>query len=335
MTAVLSPGLLNPEIMSKKSFAKNKELNLKELKKKKLELKSFPTSLFAVLTDKCNLNCIMCSRVLGENIIIPFEVIKKTVEIFPFLEEIEWQGGEVFLVKYFKKLYQIAAEYPNITQKITTNGLLLDESWARLLCDSKVSLNFSIDAVTKNTYEEIRKGAEFEKLTENLDIINKYNSGKINTSLNCVIMEQNFRELNLFPKFLKRYQINSVSFNIVKEDRFPAVYAFCDRKKALNYIRNIIPAIKQECQEYKICCEFNLDFFRGSCIAPWTKLMVENNGEVFPECHCNHKYSIGSLHNSSVYEIWNSEEAKKYRQLIKNKDFSNCPLTCIFNPESV
>ena len=58
---------------------------------------------------------------------------------------------------YFKDLFKEAARFPNIRQIINTNGLLMTEEWAKDLIESKADITFSIDGVTKDVYEYIRK----------------------------------------------------------------------------------------------------------------------------------------------------------------------------------
>ncbi len=156
-------------------YLKNKELNEAEFRDKKILINSRPLSLRIILTNHCNINCIMCN--IGsqkDKFTIPYEVINKIMDFFPYLERLDWQGGEVFLVDYFEELLQKASLYPNISQTLQTNGLLLDKKWAQLLAKYNIAVLFSIDATTKETYERIRRGARFQDLLENIRVFNEY-----------------------------------------------------------------------------------------------------------------------------------------------------------------
>lgn len=85
-------------------YLENKKLNEIELKEKKAVLQSMPLTLRLILNNQCNINCIMCDIANQKDIFtIPYEVIKQATYFFPYLERLDWQGGEVFLVNYFKR----------------------------------------------------------------------------------------------------------------------------------------------------------------------------------------------------------------------------------------
>jgi hypothetical protein len=51
---------------------------------------------------------------------------------------------------------------------------LIDGRWAKILTGYFGGICISIDGVTKETYEKIRVGAKYEKLLENIRLINFY-----------------------------------------------------------------------------------------------------------------------------------------------------------------
>jgi sulfatase maturation enzyme AslB (radical SAM superfamily) len=146
-------------------FFINRLINELEINDKKVILESKPQAMIVMLSNLCNINCIMCG-VKDKKWELPKKTIMEIIEYFPYLEYIQWQGGEVFLLDYFKGLFREAARFPNIRQIINTNGLLITEDWAKDLIGGKADITFSIDGVTKDVYEYVRKGAEFEDLLE-------------------------------------------------------------------------------------------------------------------------------------------------------------------------
>ena len=121
-----------------------------------------------VLSNKCNLACIMC-RAIQNKWEFPQERLKEIKELFPYLERILWQGGEILLLPYFKDLLKESLKYPNIKQAILTNFQLADEEIINLIVRNNIELRISIDGVEKNIYEKIRRGGSFQKL---IDILN-------------------------------------------------------------------------------------------------------------------------------------------------------------------
>jgi tetratricopeptide (TPR) repeat protein len=104
---------------------KNLILGETEILQNKIILKSKPVKMHVVLTTKCNLKCIMCNVCTNE-----YTISKNYIEIIkgylPYLEEISWQGGELFLYDKFEELIKLAAKY-KVEQEFVTNGLLLDK----------------------------------------------------------------------------------------------------------------------------------------------------------------------------------------------------------------
>ena len=77
-------------------FLHNKQLNEKELLERKTVLQSKPVRLGVVLTTKCNIDCIMCPD-KGIKWELPDSLHDQITGMYPYLEEIYWRGGEVFL----------------------------------------------------------------------------------------------------------------------------------------------------------------------------------------------------------------------------------------------
>lgn len=339
-------------------FIENKELNEKEIETGKIRLASKPRMLMIVLTTRCNLKCIMCSRKNPSgDVTFPFAVIKQIRGLFPYLEAIDWQGGEVFLVDYFKELFLEAASYSNIDQSIITNGLLIDEQWGEIFAKTRLNLTYSIDAVTKNTYEYIRKGASFERLLDSLKIINEVNkrcANPVNLHLNAVIMRSNYRELNLFPAFCQRYGIRHLRFDFLRPDFAPEDDILLKPDiDAIEYLKRELESIEKEAENLDIWFEYTFrplllnrqreastsEFKKNEgkeaklkCKLPWKKLYIDAcaNGVVRPDCLCKH--NLGSIMDSSIEEIWNSEAMQLYRQnLVKGSIQDWCSDTCINN----
>ncbi len=146
---------------------RNLEVNQREFEARKIVLESWPIELMAILTTECNLHCIHCSREVS-NKILPEEKAWEIAELFPYLQRINWQGGEVFLAPYFQKLLLAGSRYSRLEQQITTAGVLIDEYWADVLAEADASIAWSIDSVIPETFEKICRPARFERLLQSL-----------------------------------------------------------------------------------------------------------------------------------------------------------------------
>ncbi len=327
-------------------YTNNKELNKLEIKEKKILLESLPTNIMAVLTKRCNLECIMCTRVREEEVTLPFEMAKKLYRLFPYLEWINWQGGEVFLIDYFKELFLETARHTNIKQHIITNGLLIDRKWAAILAQSNVDLLYSIDGVTKDTYEFIRYPAKFEDLIRSIELVNEYreeykSSNKLEMSV--VMMKSNYKESRLFLDFCRKYNFNHLIFNILWSSVVPEEDVIVKPDPvAHEYLRGVISEIRNCCREYNINFDCFFDPYlvqnkhtcadsgpgaTSSCLYPWKRLSIEPDGTVKPACQCS--VSLGDLENNTLEELWNGPVMQKYRSSISNaQETGICSMPC-------
>ncbi len=197
---------------------RNSLLNEKEIAEGKLVLASKPRKLQLILTNKCNLRCIMCDF---HNYDWNFnnKQIKELKELIPYLDFLIWQGGEVFLSKYFIDIFELALKN-DVKQTIITNGLLLNKNILKKIVQDNVSLAISIDDIEKKGYEKIRVGGKFENLISNLEIINslreKNKKLNFNMQMSVVVMKSNYSKLGEFVDFAKKYGFSSLELNPIE-----------------------------------------------------------------------------------------------------------------------
>jgi len=325
-------------MQSESLFLANKRLNELEINSNKLVLESMPQRLLLVPTSKCNLRCIMCSRV-GSDSTLPLHAIKKIFPLFPYLETIDIQGGEPFLVDYFEELLLGFAAFPHARISLLTNGLLIDRKWADLLIRNNMHLSFSIDSVVQETYEHIRRGARFADLLKSLDLISELKQGRGVKSplqkINVVVMKSNYKELSLFPQFCKRYGFPELTFDYLRPDIAASedIFTIGYDPSVLCFLNGILPEIKANCKDLGI--EFNFDgllpflnhdpnkknHIRSGaiqnkiCRLPWKKLFIDSDGTIRPDCLCNQAV-CNLIDIDTIFDTWNNEIMQAYRKKI-------------------
>ncbi|MGE4385210.1 MAG: radical SAM protein [Endomicrobiaceae bacterium] len=233
----------------KKKMLENILLNESEIKEHKIKLKSKPRILEITLTNKCNLNCVMCSNIKMKNWDISDKLKNEIISLMPYLEQINWLGGEVFLYKDFKELFDTAAQN-YVKQIISTNALLINEEIIKKFMHYDVELSISIDGATKEVYEKIRVGGSFDKLVSQLALINKlkkiYNPG-MKKRLCAVVLEENYTQLEDIVDFAHKYEFDSITFTPVSNytDNSFVFYKKMD-------LDNKIDKIKEKSNKYGI-----------------------------------------------------------------------------------
>lgn len=348
------------------TFAKNKQLNASEIQQRKTLLDSFMMNLIITLSNRCNLRCIMC-EVRRVNWEIPQQALAQITHVFPYLETVSWQGGEPFLLEYFDKFFTQAASFKNIKQTIVTNGLLISESWAEKLVSNNVELTFSIDGVTKEVYEHIRKGAAFADVIRSVKLVNQMRknnlSSKITTRLHVVIMKSNYHQLEEFVDFAKEYEFQALHLMPVQGKVAGVENIFSPPDKDIGcHISAMKKTIEEKAKKYNLLLLNALPFApleascqtnggpqvsggvssgdgqaphnpegkdgQPPCLMPWQQLNIDPGGGVRPGCLC--LKTVGSILEDRIMDLWNSDAMQSYRKGIIERDFAAiCNPACL------
>jgi MoaA/NifB/PqqE/SkfB family radical SAM enzyme len=156
--------------------------------------KPFPVRLDFELSNKCNLECAMCSGFFSSSIRANREklpalqqkydskFVQQLVPYLPHLTNAKFLGGEPFLIDIYYDIWEHLIELnPNCKVTITTNGTVFTDKVKRVLEKLNCEIVVSLDSVVKPTYENIRKNATLERTLANIDsfdeIIRRKNTG--------------------------------------------------------------------------------------------------------------------------------------------------------------
>ena len=168
----------------------------------------FPTHVLIETTTRCNLRCKQCAHVIGKYDFadMTLETFAKLRPLFPHLRQAALYGhGETFLYKHFFEMLAELKRYP-ASVYVTTNGTLLTEAVAERLVELGLDkLAVSLDAATPALFNEIRRGADFEKVMQNIRALNavkkrKHQDDKPILSIMYCAMKSNIQEL---PKLVR------------------------------------------------------------------------------------------------------------------------------------
>jgi MoaA/NifB/PqqE/SkfB family radical SAM enzyme len=349
--------ILEISVHKSSSVFKNKILSEIELSQRKIILDTKPRIITVTLTSMCNLNCIMCEvwKQWKEPWELPEQTAKEIMKYFPYMEYVTWSGGEVFLYRHFRELFEEALRYPNLRQEIVTNGLLIDKEWAEKLVQSNLVLIYSIDGFTKESYENIRKGAKFQDLVRSLNTINDYR-GRFNSQmylvLNFVVMKSNLHEIEKIIDFAIKYKFNEIRFTEVKFLQNEENIFYNRDKEAMRYILEVMPSVLERAKEHKIILRnwflnfsqyfdyvddsFNRKVKKAElkkeekffCYLPWREMYIDPGGGVKLQCFCNQ--ILGNVHKESIDKIWNGKIMQNIRkEILEYENVNFCNSKCI------
>jgi MoaA/NifB/PqqE/SkfB family radical SAM enzyme/Tfp pilus assembly protein PilF len=311
--------------------AANKLLNEKEIAGSKTSLSSKVRSLLVNLTNRCNLSCTMCWLPYPPFIEMSGKVKQEIVKTFPYLEDIMWLGGEVFLDSDIDEMIDEAIKY-KVKQTITTNALLLDEKKLTKFVENNINLRISIDGTTKEVYENIRRGASFEVLLEKLAMINRIKKAvnpKYEIYLNIVVSRSNYHQIESFVDFAKEHGFYSVNYILMNENYNNQNIFSPDRDdKILGEVHKSINKARERCKEYGLVFVNSIteELFQNKvsdkddenviCLSPWRRAIVVVSGDVIPGFICFCRNVVGNLNDSTFDEIWNGERIVEYRRTL-------------------
>jgi MoaA/NifB/PqqE/SkfB family radical SAM enzyme len=169
---------------------------------------AWPRHIEFALSNTCNLQCVQCNGELSSSIRAqrehrpplrsPYDdaFFDELVEFLPHLEAATFIGGEPFLMRECRRVWDLLLELDDPPEVwVTTNGTVWDDRVEHYLHGLKMGVSLSIDGVEPATIEAIRVGADAEALLANRDrflaATRSYGRGM---KLNYCVMPQNWRE---------------------------------------------------------------------------------------------------------------------------------------------
>jgi MoaA/NifB/PqqE/SkfB family radical SAM enzyme len=161
-----------------------------------------PSNVTFEISDQCNLNCIMCYTKNFKNVFIDDslygeEFIGSVKELIPFLENCLFIGGEPFVIPQYYKIWDLFQELnSDCCVVIQTNGTIFNERIANYFKTLKLYMSVSIDSFRKDTYELIRRNANYEETMKNFKAMHELSIkySRFFRVTTCV-MQQNWHEL--------------------------------------------------------------------------------------------------------------------------------------------
>lgn len=256
-----------------------------------------PPSITVETFNVCNLKCKMC----------PYELMtrkkeKMAMELFTEIVDQAVQAGinELQLSNFNEPLLDDLlfervryAKDNNMRVRFVSNGTLLTEDKIAQILDTGVdSITFSFDGATRETYEKIRVGADFDAVTRNiLSLIEERNRRgleKPRISMNFVVQEDNFHEVPQFRNMWKDAadHVSFVPANSLRGDR-PAPGGL-DTTRSRTY----------------------------PCVNLWYDLVVLSSGKVALCCQdYDGAVIVGDLTRQTIEEVWSSRTFTRIREL--------------------
>lgn len=268
---------------------------------------TFPLYLMLEQTYHCNLQCPICIQGLSHE----RKAFEPTVPLMSWelFQQIVLEGeryqcpsiamevnDEPLLVKGLPRRIRFAREHGFMDVFMTTNGVLFTEKTVQEVIDAGVThILFSIDAATRETYDKVRVGGDFQKVIEAIKMVRRYREER-NAVLPLIRASfvQNRLNQHETEAFLEHLGILA---DFVEIQGFSSYYGHTD---------HLLPRAARKVEDF-------------SCIEPWRKLIIRANGDVLPCCtFYGYELVLGNLRDLSLYELYNSLGLKGLRSEFRN-----------------
>jgi radical SAM protein with 4Fe4S-binding SPASM domain len=253
----------------------------------------FPLFIDVEVTNVCNLRCPFCATTFRNDVMkkgfISFDTIKRIIDegadngLYGVKFNIR---GEPLLHPEICKFVDYAKKKGLVDVYFNTNAMHLTEDMARNLIDAGLDrLSISFEGYTKEVYEKNRVGGSFEEVINNINGIQS-----LKKTLCCDWPKVRVQTVML-PEVAQSFEeYRSFWANKVDEVAYLDYKQMKDKKKGLQY--------------------------PWACPQLWQRMSIFWDGTILS---CNHdddaKLSFGKIGEVSIYDSWNGEKQKKYREL--------------------
>ncbi len=321
-------------------------------------------------TNACNLSCKTCIRNVWEDETEGmmdrdiFEALIYGLKEFPDVQTLAFAGfGEPLMHPDFSEMVR-KAKSNGLCTEVTTNAMLLTRHLAQNIVEAGIDqLVVSIDGTSAESFGDVREGASFEKVIENVrefSRLSEYGSGQHAViGIEFVAMRSNINELPGLQNVAKQIGANFIIVSNVliysPELQNEALYhikATANKGKETTLTpRWILPKIDfnnktQEPLSKIMRTQKNISFLdhdledrnnycpfinAGAMAVSWKgdispcPALLHSYTCFVPERQKKiHSYLCGNLAEKSLNEIWNESRYAAFRKRVREFDFPPC-----------
>jgi len=269
---------------------------------RKIALTNKPRVFAFELTNYCNLDCAMCPR----------RFMKRKVGFMNFglfkniIKQIRGYNAWVFLHNFGEPLFHPQLEQiidhcaeNNIRTYLSTNATILDDKKSYALLNSKLDkIVLCLDGVTKEVYQKIRQGGDFDKTRNNI--------------LNFLTLKKKLRKDKPLA-YVQIIRMNETDDEIEDcEKQWKNLADTVLIKRFSTWACQVDSITKMSKPEHLYFEKRNV---RYPCLHLWKDGVVLWNGDFVPCCmDFDGKMVLGNLRNKNLKDIWNSAKIISMRK---------------------
>jgi len=281
---------------------------------------NFPVCIDMELTNNCNLHCLFCPTGTSVSVrnkgFMTDEVFQKIISDIKGkkigLRFIRW--GEPTLHPKIINFLTMAKKDGHLLH-LNTNGQLLNEPFIEELINSGLdSIKFSFQGVDQKTYQEMRQDSSFIQLVENIKIMHKIRGEQTlpYIHISTTTTYETDDEIKRFKEGINPY-CDLVTAGKTKLEHIEIKKTKLNKmqKELLSELKN-----KESMTEERL----------KKCPEVFGKVSIDWDGQITACCSdYNREMIIGDIKRDSLYNIFHNDIAKKYRRILRKKEFEKIP----------
>lgn len=293
----------------------------------------YPRSIFVEVTPICNLRCVFCPCYIeGEEVtedrktrfmsLSDFQrIIDRIAGRFNFQICFTY-SGEPLLNRDIHRMIEYLAER-DIPSVVHSNAMALTPRRTAELLDAGLDrFIVSFDGATKETYEDVRRGADFDRVLANIrGLISERNSRGLTrpfVEMQLVVTSKNRHEISLFKSLCESIGVdNSYTKTLL-------VYQDTANRDYIEEVKGYY--VDDEVARYKVAGGGELVLKDMGTCPEIQNCVVTVDGDVVICCFDVHgRYKRGNCIERGLDEIWDSEEYRSFREkIMKNRVLPIC-----------
>lgn len=314
------------------------------LNREKSTIVAYPTNAMVELGNVCNLHCLMCPREYeyGKEMDKGFMPLERAIgiidEIYPYLDSIGLTGlGETIMYPHLLEVVKyIKQKKKSIIITVSTNAHFRNYQTAIAPILPYVdNIQFSVDGIGE-VYETIRPNTSFQSIKDNIRYTMQACKG-VTYMLNCVVMPENYQDMQNIVSFAKEMDISYVNFNCASIASRPQMdrsyYDFFLSEAYLQAVEEV-KRFSQQFHDMEVTgLDYPVDATFHDCIFPWEYPYITWDGYYVPCCGKPFPklLNFGNVFEHGVMAVLNSPKAQSFRRAWQQNNpptfCHNCQLT--------
>ena len=215
-----------------------------------------------------------------------------------------------------RKLFERIARFRELTGgrvavELVTNGALLTERAIQQIADVRLDvLDISIDALTKETYERIRIGLDFDEVVAGVERALDARLPHTSIFVRLVRQRDNMHEVR---EFARRWKARGAGVFIYSaHDRAGSVEQFDARIRMPERSLPVLQRVERTASR----------LWFGHCPIPFAMTSILHDGQMLMCVHdWGRKVVLGNVRDATIAELWNGERMREVRRLISERRY--------------